>query len=97
MAIYWHPVLAQLLRQVYGDRLEIYEEVNLGQMPLRIDLVIIRRDPTVALPYPLDPLGATTLLSYKGRRSQPIKRRCGSWKSTPCSISTNSNDPDEAI
>lgn len=66
MAIYWHPILAQLLRQVYGDRLEIQEEVNLGEMPWRIDLVIIRRDPAVTLPYPLDHLGTTTLLSFKG-------------------------------
>jgi hypothetical protein len=66
MAIHWHPVLAQLLRQFYGDRLEIQEEVNLGELPLRIDLVLIKRNPAVALPYPFDRLGAVTLLSYKG-------------------------------
>ena len=66
MAIYWHPVLTQLLRQFYGDRLEIQEEVNLGDLPLRVDLVLIKRDPAVELPYPFNHLGAVTLLSYKG-------------------------------
>jgi hypothetical protein len=66
MAIQWHPLLAQFLRQDYGDRLEIHEQVNLGKMPLRADLVLIRRDPTVSLPYPFNHLGATTLVEYKG-------------------------------
>jgi hypothetical protein len=66
MAIYWHPMLAQLLRSEYGDQLTIEEEVNLGEMPLRIDLVVIRRDPAVSLPFPFDHLGATTLVSFKG-------------------------------
>jgi hypothetical protein len=66
MAIHWHPLLAQFLRQDYGDRLDIEEEVNLGDLPLRADLVLIRRDPTVALPYPFNHLGATTLVEFKG-------------------------------
>jgi hypothetical protein len=66
MAIYWHPILTQLLRQFYGDRLEIQEEVNLGDVPLRVDLVLIKREPGVALPYPFNHLGDVTLLSYKG-------------------------------
>ncbi len=37
MALYWHPYLAELLRQDYGDRLIIEEEVSLGDMPLRAD------------------------------------------------------------
>jgi hypothetical protein len=66
MAIYWHPLLAQFLRRDYGDRLIIEEEVNLGDLPLRIDLVIIRPDPEVTLPYPFNHLGTTTLVSFKG-------------------------------
>lgn len=66
MAIYWHPILTQLLRQFYGDRLEIQEEVNLGELPLRVDLVLIKRAPGVVLPYPFNHLGDVTLLSYKG-------------------------------
>jgi hypothetical protein len=66
MAIQWHPLLAQFLRQDYGDRLEIQEEVNLGDAPIRADLVLIRRDPKVGLPYPLNDLGAITLVEFKG-------------------------------
>ncbi|MCS6858750.1 MAG: hypothetical protein NZT92_00350 [Abditibacteriales bacterium] len=65
MAVYWHPLLAQFLQQAYGDRLIIEEEVNLGETPLRIDLVI-KRARRVALPYPFNHLGERTLLSYCG-------------------------------
>jgi hypothetical protein len=44
----------------------IQEEVNLGDLPLRADLLIIRRDPIVPLPYPFNHLGATTLVEFKG-------------------------------
>ena len=66
MAIYWHPFLAQFLRQDYGDRLIIQEEVPLGEMPPRADLILIRRDPQVKLPFPFSHLGETTLVEYKG-------------------------------
>lgn len=33
MALYWHPYLAELLRQDYGNRLYIEGEVSLGNMP----------------------------------------------------------------
>ena len=65
MALYWHPFLAELLRQDYGDRLLVEEEVSLGDMPLKADLLLIRRDPTVALPFPFDFLGERTLVEYK--------------------------------
>jgi hypothetical protein len=65
MALYWHPFLAELLRQDYGDRLIVEEEVALGDMPLKADLLLIRRDPTVALPFPFSFLGAQTLVEYK--------------------------------
>jgi hypothetical protein len=66
MAVYWHPFLADLLRKDYGDRLIVEEEVTLGDMPLRVDLLLIRRDPAVALPFPFSCLGERTLVSYKG-------------------------------
>jgi hypothetical protein len=66
MALYWHPFLAQFLREDYGDRLVVQEEVNLGDMPLRVDLLLIRRNPRVRLPYPFDHLGERTLVSYCG-------------------------------
>ncbi|MBI1929003.1 hypothetical protein HYR99_32750 [Candidatus Poribacteria bacterium] len=66
MPLQWHPFLAQFLRQDYGDRLIIQEEVNLGDMPLRADLLLIRRDTSIELPYPFNFLGQQTLLEYKG-------------------------------
>jgi hypothetical protein len=66
MALYWHPFLAQFLREDYGDRLIVEEELNLGDMPLRVDLLIIRRDPRGRLPYPFNHLGERTLVSYCG-------------------------------
>ncbi|ETX06096.1 hypothetical protein [Candidatus Entotheonella palauensis] len=65
MALYWHPYLAELLRQDYGDRLIIEEEISLGDMPLRADLLLIRRDPEVSLPFPFSLLGERTLVEYK--------------------------------
>jgi len=65
MALYWHPFLAELLRQDYGHHLIVEEEVSLGDMPLRADLLLIRRDPRVLLPFPLSLLGARTLVEYK--------------------------------
>ncbi|ETX07273.1 MAG: hypothetical protein ETSY2_12175 [Candidatus Entotheonella gemina] len=65
MTLYWHPYLAELLRQDYGNRLDIEEEVSLGDMPLRADLLLIRRDPEIALPFPFSLLGERTLVEYK--------------------------------
>ena len=66
MPLQWHPFLAQFLRQDYGDQLIIQEEVNLGDMPLRVDLLLIRRDASIELPYPFNFLGGQTLVEYKG-------------------------------
>lgn len=65
MALSWHPYLAELLRQDYGDRLIIEEEVSLGDMPLRADLLLIRRAPDMSLPFPFSLLGERTLVEYK--------------------------------
>jgi len=66
MAIYWHPFLAQFLRQDYGSLLTIEDEVSLGDMPLRVDLLLIPHYPVTELPYPFCHLGQRTLASYKG-------------------------------
>jgi len=66
VAVYWHPFLVQLLRDEYGDLLEILDEVLLGRMPPRLDMVIIRRDPQVALPFPFCYLGPITVVEFKG-------------------------------
>ena len=61
MALYWHPFLTELLRMDYGDRLIVDDEVSLGDMPLKADLLLIRRDLSVVLPFPFNCLGARTL------------------------------------
>ncbi|HIE51714.1 MAG TPA: hypothetical protein EYP85_08125 [Armatimonadetes bacterium] len=66
MAVYWHPFVAQFLRQEYQGRLIVLEEVSLGEMPLRADLILIKRDRRASLPFPFDCLGATTLVEYQG-------------------------------
>ncbi len=65
MALYWHPFLAEMLRLSYADRLIVQEQVSLGDMPLQADLLLIRRDPALVLPYPLECLGAQTLVEFK--------------------------------
>ena len=42
------------------------DEVSLGDMPLRVDLLLIPRYPVTELPYPFCHLGQRTLASYKG-------------------------------
>ena len=66
MAIYWHPFLTQFLRQDYESLIAIENEVNLGDMPLRIDLLLTPRYSAIELPYPFCYLGPRTLASYKG-------------------------------
>ncbi len=52
MAIYWHPYLTQLIRLSYDDRLRIEEEVPLGEMPLRLDILLYPRVLVQELPFP---------------------------------------------
>src|SRR5260370_10642676 len=65
MTIYWHPFLAEMMRLSYADRIIIQEQLPLGDLPLEADLLLIRRDPQVVLPFPLDFLGQRTLVEYK--------------------------------
>jgi hypothetical protein len=39
---WWHPLLAQLLRYVFGTACEVREEVSVGRMPYRLDMVVVR-------------------------------------------------------
>jgi hypothetical protein len=65
VALYWHPFLVQMLRLRYSDRLIIRDKLPLGDLPLEADLLLVRRDPAVVLPYPLQFLGRQTLVEYK--------------------------------
>ncbi len=66
MAIYWHPYLTQLIRLSYDDRLRIEEEVPLGEMPLRLDILLYPRVLVQELPFPFCCLGGQTIIEYKG-------------------------------
>jgi hypothetical protein len=55
-----------MLRWDYDTFLEIREEIPLGKMPPRLDLLILRRDPQAPLPFPFCHLDRTTLAEYKG-------------------------------
>jgi len=66
MAIHWHPLLAQFLREDYGDRLEIKDCVKIGKMPLELDILIVLSVPKEELPYPFNYLGGTTIAELKG-------------------------------
>jgi len=66
MATYWHPLLAQFLREDYGDRLEVKDSVKIGKMPLELDILIFSSVPTEELPYPFNYLGEMTIAELKG-------------------------------
>src|SRR5262245_5774838 len=40
---WWHPLLTRLLEWVLRDSCEVRDEVNVGRLPLRLDVVLIRR------------------------------------------------------
>lgn len=40
----WHPLLVRLLRWLLRDAYEVRDEVPVGAMPLRIDVLLIRRE-----------------------------------------------------
>jgi hypothetical protein len=43
MRTWWHPLLARLLNWILGDWYEVVDEVVVGRMPLRLDLLLLRR------------------------------------------------------
>ena len=67
MAVYFRPKLAHFLRQDCAEKLDVRDEVPLGEMPLRLDLLIIRRDPDANLPFPMCHLGAPPWPGSTGR------------------------------
>jgi len=66
MATYWHPLLAQFLKEDYGNLLEVRDSVKIGKMPLELDILIFPTVPTEKLPYPFNYLGQTTIAELKG-------------------------------
>lgn len=66
MAIQWHPLLAQFLRDVLSDRIQIRDSVPLGEMPIEMDLLFQPRGQIASLPYPYNYLGQRTIGEFKG-------------------------------
>lgn len=40
---WWHPLLARLLDYVLATGYSVFEEVLVGKLPLRVDILLIRR------------------------------------------------------
>jgi hypothetical protein len=70
---WWHPLLAGLLRWQLGDRYELEEEVNVGQKPLQIDILLLLQKGRGELPEAArrvlaglaEYLGERTLVEFK--------------------------------
>ena len=41
---WWHPLLVRLLNHLMATAYEVRDEVLVGRMPLRVDIVLIRRE-----------------------------------------------------
>jgi len=41
---WWHPLLARLLDFVLGPAFAVSEELSVGKVPLRVDILLIRRE-----------------------------------------------------
>lgn len=41
---WWHPLLVRLLDHVLGTAYRVSEEVLVGKMPLRVDILLVRRE-----------------------------------------------------
>ena len=66
MAIQWHPLVAQFLRDFLSNRIQIQDSVPLGEMPIEMDLLFQPRVPIASLPYPYNHLGQRTIGEFKG-------------------------------
>src|SRR5204863_3074292 len=69
---WWHPLLASLLRWQLGSHYRLEEEVPVGQKPLQIDILLLRKEqgelPASArqvLAGLVEYLGEWTLLEFK--------------------------------
>ncbi len=70
---WWHPLFANLLRWQLGAHYHLEEEVPIGQKPLQIDILLVRKEqgelPASArqiLAGLVEYLGPCTLLEFKG-------------------------------
>ena len=44
MRTMWHPLLVRMLDYSLGSAYTVREEVSVGKMPLRVDILLIRRE-----------------------------------------------------
>ena len=40
----WHPLLVRLLTVTLGSAFKVEQEISVGKMPLRVDILLIRRE-----------------------------------------------------
>jgi hypothetical protein len=74
---WWHPLLVQLLEHELGTAYQVFDELPVGRMPLRVDILLVqrqsgepsptaRRDLAALLPL----LNRFTLIEFKGPTDQ---------------------------
>ena len=69
----WHPLLVRLLEYALGSAFTVREEVSVGKMPLRVDILLLRREEgqlseaqRLELSALLPLLNRFTLIEFKG-------------------------------
>lgn len=74
---WWHPLLVQLLDYELGTAYQVFDELPVGRMPLRLDILLVRREsgePSEAarrdLSALLPLLNRFTLIEFKGPTDQ---------------------------
>lgn len=70
---WWHPLLVRLLRYSLGSAFQVHEEVSVGEQPLRIDVLLLRKSDGVLtdearrlFPELVDLLSDYTYIEFKG-------------------------------
>src|SRR5438552_3903250 len=74
---WWHPLLVQQLRWLAGPVYEVRDEVPVGSMPLRIDILVLRQREGSLSPHNQQALAGLleywnqhTLIEFKGPTDQ---------------------------
>src|SRR5947209_5544800 len=74
---WWHPLLVQQLRLLASPVYEVRDEVNVGRLPLRIDILVLRQREGSLPPHQQQALAGLlehwnqhTLIEFKGPTDQ---------------------------
>ena len=71
---WWHPLLARLLDHELATTYSVREEVLVGKLPLRVDILLIRRE-TGELSEASRPVS----VRRKGRKNRVVEPGCARW------------------